>query len=213
MKNISNNCWLFDLDNTIHDASEYVFPSLGIAMSKYISKRLNITLRESNRLRDLYWKKYGATVIGLNKNHCIDPIDFLNDTHKLPLLESKIKTSKALKYFLKKLNGKKYIFSNSPKKYCLRVLKALNITYFFDGIMTLEVTKYNPKPSKIGFLKIFKEKKISNRRCIMIDDDINNLLTAKKLGLKTILINKEKKRFDYIDFVVKDVLDISRIFV
>ena len=110
-----------------------------------------------------------------------------------------------------RLNGKKFIFSNSPRDYCLRVLNSLKVKNFFDGYMTMELTKYNPKPSKVGFLKLIKEKKLSSKSCIMVDDDRANLFAAKQLRLKTILVSKDRKKLGYVDYVVKSVPEIVRL--
>ena len=34
--------WLFDLDNTLHDASSAIFPSINQAMTSYVARHLNL---------------------------------------------------------------------------------------------------------------------------------------------------------------------------
>ncbi|HLO94621.1 MAG TPA: HAD family hydrolase, partial [Burkholderiaceae bacterium] len=46
--------WLFDLDNTLHNASDRVFAALNVAMTRYIEQHLAVDSAEANRLRRLY---------------------------------------------------------------------------------------------------------------------------------------------------------------
>ncbi len=43
--------WLFDLDNTLHNASQAAFAGISQAMSVYIQRELQITREQSDALR------------------------------------------------------------------------------------------------------------------------------------------------------------------
>jgi len=75
--------WIFDLDNTLHDAQSKIFPLVNTKMNEYISSYLDISLEDASSLRESYWERYGATLKGLIKHHNINPIDFLSVTHNL----------------------------------------------------------------------------------------------------------------------------------
>ena len=65
--------WLFDLDNTLHNASAHIFPQIHVSMMAYICRHLNVDEAEATRLRQTYWKRYGATLLGMMRHHGTDP--------------------------------------------------------------------------------------------------------------------------------------------
>jgi len=66
--------WIFDLDNTLHNAMVHVFPRINRAMTEYIQQHLEINEADANALRRHYWQRYGATLLGLIRHR----------THALP---------------------------------------------------------------------------------------------------------------------------------
>ena len=64
---------LFDLDNTLHNAMVHVFPRINRAMTQYVQTHLNLDEADANALRLTYWKRYGATLLGLIRHHHTDP--------------------------------------------------------------------------------------------------------------------------------------------
>src|SRR5690606_21218689 len=69
--------WLFDLDNTLHDCSKGIFGAIDSAMAQAVATTLNIDMDAANVLRKTYWKRYGATVIGMARHHNVDANAFL----------------------------------------------------------------------------------------------------------------------------------------
>ena len=72
--------WIFDLDNTLHDAGPHIFPHLNRAMTVYLEVHLGLGRDEANALRMRYWRRYGATLPGLIRHHDVDPQHFLQET-------------------------------------------------------------------------------------------------------------------------------------
>ena len=73
--------WLFDLDDTLHDASFAIFDAIDRRMTDYVERALGVERAEANRLRLLYWRRYGATLLGLVRHHGVDAGHFLRETH------------------------------------------------------------------------------------------------------------------------------------
>ena len=71
--------WLFDLDDTLHDASTASFPALHVAMGAYIETHLGLAGADASALRHRYWKRYGATLLGLVRHHAVDAAHFLEE--------------------------------------------------------------------------------------------------------------------------------------
>src|SRR5882724_11082467 len=76
--------WIFDLDNTLHDARPHIFPHINRSMTEYVAGLLDLGERDADALRDIYWKRYGATLTGLIRHHRVDPGHFLRETHHFP---------------------------------------------------------------------------------------------------------------------------------
>ncbi|MSQ81193.1 MAG: pyrimidine 5'-nucleotidase [Candidatus Methylopumilus sp.] len=190
--------WIFDLDDTLHDASSKIFPRINQSMTAYVSHKLNISLADAHHLRNEYWKVYGATLKGLIQNHGVNPQEFLLNTHDAEELSKFVKQSHALKNILKKLIGKKIIFTNAPLHYAIAIIKALNIQKYSSDIYSIESTDYNPKPSHYAFRKILKKLKKRPNQCVMVEDDLANLKTAHKIGMKTILVSKQNKKTAFV---------------
>ena len=85
--------WLFDLDNTLHDASGAAFGEMHLAIGEYVVRHLGITVAEADALRQRYWQRYGATMLGLVRHHGIRAAHFLEETHRMPGLEARLRGS------------------------------------------------------------------------------------------------------------------------
>ena len=48
MKPSPRTIWLFDLDNTVHNASHHVFGALNVAMTDYIVRHLGVDAEAAN---------------------------------------------------------------------------------------------------------------------------------------------------------------------
>ena len=95
--------WLFDLDNTLHNASPHIFPHINRAMTAYICEHMQMAETEASLLRQAYWKRYGATLLGLMRDFGTDPNHFLHHTHQIPDLERQVIAERGLKAMLHRL--------------------------------------------------------------------------------------------------------------
>ena len=69
--------WLFDLDNTLHDASHSAFAHINDAMMSHIVEHLDLSGDEASRLRTHDWHSYGTTLLGLIKHPGVQAGQFL----------------------------------------------------------------------------------------------------------------------------------------
>ena len=49
--------WIFDLDNTLHDANVHIFPHLNHSMTAYLQRYLGLDRDGANALRVQYWRR------------------------------------------------------------------------------------------------------------------------------------------------------------
>ena len=202
--------WLFDLDNTLHNASAHIFPQLHRSMVDYMCRFLNVNAAEATRLRELYWSRYGATLLGLMRHHNTDPRHFLHHTHQFPDLRRLVVTERGLKAMLQSLPGRKIIFSNAPLIYTEAVLAISGIRRYFDAVYSVERLRFQPKPALGGFLRVLRDEGLNARSCVMVEDTLPNLKTAKRLGMKTVWVSTCTRRPPCVDVKVRSVLDLPQ---
>lgn len=197
--------WLFDLDNTLHRADSHVFPHLNQSMTRYIADLLQIDLHAAGEVRQRYWRRYGATLLGLIRNHAVDPHHFLRETHRFPDLPAMVVREPLLRSVLRRLPGKKFVFSNAPEQYAGAVLRLLRVRDLFDDIFCIERTRFAPKPSPKGFMRLLRQHRLAPHRCIMVEDTLTNLRTAKRLGMRTVWVDRSARAPRYVDINVKHI--------
>lgn len=202
--------WLFDLDNTLHNATPHIFPHINRAMTAYIREHLGVDEAEATRLRQGYWQRYGATLLGLMRHHDTDPRHFLWHTHQFPDLAHMLVFERGLKAMLRRLPGRKIVFSNAPLHYTEAVLELTGIASCFDAIYSVERVRFQPKPAIGGFRHLLRAERLEPRRCIMVEDTLPNLETAKRLGMKTVWVSASTRQPPCVDVRLGSVLDLPR---
>jgi putative hydrolase of the HAD superfamily len=202
--------WIFDLDNTLHDALPHLFPHINRAMTRYVMEQLALDEPRADDLRMRYWRRYGATLLGLVRHHGVDARHFLWHTHQIPGLSGMLVFERGLRDMLRRLPGRKLVFSNAPRHYTEEVLKALRIRDLFARIYTVEHTRLRPKPAAFGFLRILREQGVDARSCVMVEDSLANLRTAKRLGMSTVWVSAARKAPPFVDAKIASVLQLRR---
>jgi putative hydrolase of the HAD superfamily len=202
--------WIFDLDNTLHNATPHIFPHINRSMTAYLQQHLQLDEVAANSLRIDYWQRYGATLTGMMRHHGTDPDHFLQQTHQFTNLDKMVLRKPRLSHVLKALPGKKIVFSNAPQRYAHAVLKLLRIDGLFDDVMAIEHVSYRPKPDSFGFLKLLRKHHVKAAQCVMVEDSLDNLRTAKKLGMRTVWVNAGQQNEACVDVKVRDVMQLPK---
>jgi len=203
--------WIFDLDNTLHDASPHIFPHINRSMTAYLREHLHLQESEASALRVHYWKTYGATLLGLMRHHGTDPQHFLRQTHQFPDLERMVVAEGGLRHALRRLPGRKVLFSNAPQHYAEAVLDLLHVADLFDACYSVEQTRYQPKPSAGGFRLLLAREQLAPRRTVLVEDSLANLRTARRLGMKTVWVTRDSRSPGWLDAKLASVLSLPRI--
>jgi putative hydrolase of the HAD superfamily len=195
----SPRLWIFDLDNTLHNASPHIFPHINRAMTEYIERHLALDNAAATRLRQGYWDRYGATLQGLVRHHAVDPHHFLRETHQFADLQRMLIVERGLFATLKRLSGRKVIFSNAPAHYTRAVLAGTGIAQLFDAVYTIESVRFQPKPGIAGFLRVLHAERQKAEHAVMVEDSLPNLRAAKQLGMGTIWLSRSTRQPAYVD--------------
>jgi putative hydrolase of the HAD superfamily len=203
--------WIFDLDNTLHNATPHIFPHINRSMTAYLQQYLKLDERAANELRVEYWQRYGATLSGMMLHHDTDPGHFLWHTHQFPELPQMVLHEPLLRHVLQRLPGRKLVFSNAPKHYAEAVLKLLGIEHLFDDLFAIEHTRYQPKPKIAGFMRLLRKHRLQPAQCVMVEDSAENLQAAKSLGMGTVWVNATQRAPAYVDVKIRTVLELPKV--
>ena len=191
--------WLFDLDNTLHNASHAIFPAISHNMNAYMANLLGDGTTPAdaeivNAVRQQYWQRYGATLLGLVKHHGVRADDFLREAHRFGDLPSMIRAERGLSRLFKRLPGRKILFTNAPRKYSQQVMRHLGLHRHFAQHIPIEEMRVHghlqPKPSSRFLRKLLARQGLQARQCILVEDSLENLRAAKKLGIRTVLVTQ-----------------------
>ncbi len=181
---------IFDLDNTLYPASAGVWELVRQRIDLFMTQKLHYPLADVQNAREQLYRDYGTTLRGLQNTHQFDPIDYLNFVHAVPL-HKYIQPDPVLKKKLKDLPYRKVIFTNADHWHTQRVLDQLDISQEIDEIVDILDVQPYCKPEEMAFQKAFDKLNIPDpRQCIMFEDSQKNLITAQKLGMKTVFINE-----------------------
>jgi putative hydrolase of the HAD superfamily len=186
--------WLFDLDNTLHDASHASFPQMHGAIGDYVVEHVGVTVDEANALRQKYWTRYGATLLGLVRHHGVRAAHFLEQTHRMPGMEGRLRMSWHDRAALARLPGRKVVFTNAPRDYALRVLRTLGLGRFFEAVITIEdMTMFGalrPKPDARMLRRILARLRVPASRCVLVEDTLVNLKAARSVGMRGVWMQR-----------------------
>ncbi len=206
----SRNVWIFDLDNTLHNATPHIFPHINRSMREYIERHLGVDEAEATRIRQDYWTRYGATLLGLMRHHDTDPRHFLRETHQFPDLERMVAFEKPVIHMLQRLPGRKIIFSNAPRDYIDAVLNITGLGACFAAVYAVENVNFQPKPMLAGFRTLLHAERIKPGQCIMVEDSLPNLVSAKKLGMKTVWVSAGYRQSPCVDVKISNILQLAK---
>jgi putative hydrolase of the HAD superfamily len=186
--------WLFDLDDTLHDASRASMRELHVSMGQYIEQHLRLTKAESDALRRQYWLRYGATLLGLIRHHGVKAAHFLHHTHELPGLEQRVRGHLGDLVALAALPGRKFILTNAPAAYAARVLRTLGVERLFDDVLAIEdmhmFGRLRPKPDARMLRWVATRLGVRPSRCALVEDTLVHQKAARRVGMRTVWMQR-----------------------
>ena len=183
--------FFFDLDDTLHDASHAIFRQIDTRMTDYVERHLQVDRDEANRLRTLYWHRYGATLLGLVRHHAIDAAHFLRETHDFDVA-ALVRAERGLTRLFARLPGRKVLLTNAPLKYASAVLRALAVHRHFRARYSIEKMRlhgtFRPKPSRLMLRAMLARERVRAADAVLVEDSATNVKAARALGFRTVLM-------------------------
>lgn len=186
--------WLIDLDNTLQDAQWRLMPFIHQNMASALSQAMSCSEEAAAALRTRYWRRYGATLLGLLEHHPeICAQTFLHRSHPTPQdIAGLTRGPSGLRHFIRRLPGEKWLLTNSPRAYalaCLRALAPLGLHREFDRLISVEDMRLHgtirPKPDSLLWHRLHREARRRGSEVWLVDDCSMNLRAAHRQGIKT----------------------------
>ncbi|CAH0441169.1 pyrimidine 5'-nucleotidase [Ralstonia pseudosolanacearum] len=190
--------WLFDLDNTLHHASHAIFPQINRLMTAYVARVLGTDEATASRVRVDYWRRYGATILGMVRHHGVDPDDFLAQAHRFDDLRAMVRAERGLAQLLRALPGRKILLTNAPAAYAREVLRHIGLRRAFAREIAVEHMwvhrRLRPKPDPLMLRRLLARERIAPSRAILVEDTLSHLKRYRRLGLSTVWVTGYLRR-------------------
>jgi putative hydrolase of the HAD superfamily len=178
----------FDLDDTLYPNTNGLWGAIRERMDDYLRERLGVPPEQVLSLRRRYFETYGTTLRGLQHHHQVDPHDFLDYVHDLPL-EQYLTPDPELHSLVEGLPQRKWVLTNADIHHARRVLAILGLADCFAGIIDIHALEYTCKPEPEAYRKAMSlAGETVPGRCLLCDDSPRNLAPARALGFTTVLV-------------------------
>lgn len=208
--------WFLDLDDTLHDASAAILPTIDARMTDYVVRELRLDRAAADRLRHGYWQRYGATLLGLIRHHAVDPHHFLHHAHDFDVA-TLVAGERGLAGLLRGLPGRKILLTNAPARYAQAVITALRIDRHLGRRYAIERMRvhgqWRPKPSRAMLRVVRARERVGAATAVLVDDNLANLRAARAVGFATVWMAGGRRpgaRPAYVDLRVRSLRDLAR---
>ena len=180
---------IFDLDNTLYSRKRDLFSLIDQRINLYMSDIIGIPQEEVDGLRRRYWRDYGVTLGGLIRHHGVDPEDYLGYVHDVDIQE-RLGDDPELRDALACSPLRKVVFTNASTDYALRVLRCLGVDNCFEEIFDIRIASFLPKPFPEPYHRVLDRLGVEGKGCVMVEDTLENVRTAKDLGMATVWVGE-----------------------
>jgi putative hydrolase of the HAD superfamily len=185
-------CAFFDLDNTLYPKSCGLMQAIGHRINLYMIERLGVNREEVSVIRDGFLKAFGTTLNALRRYYSVDPDEYLDFVHDIPL-DRHLQYNSDLVRMMESLKMRKIIFTNADAKHARRVLARLGVLNCFESIIDIHMLEFVNKPYRRAYLKALDFAGARPEECVLIDDMPVNIAPARELGMTTILAGSSLK--------------------
>lgn len=201
---------LFDLDDTLYPSGNGVWRAISDRISAYMERRIGLTPTETRTLRARYARSFGTTLAGLMADYDVEPENYLAFVHDVPL-ERYIKPDPELRSMLTALPQTKAVFTNASRAHAERSLGILGVEDLIDQIIAIEALDLVNKPELGAYTRALGHLgRPEPESCLLVDDRAVNLVPASRLGMTTVLVDRDGYAGDGVDYAIPQIHDLTR---
>lgn len=204
------NTIFFDLDSTLYPEANGLWKAIRNRIDLYLNEIMGFSPKDIPVIRHQFFVEHGTTLRGLQIHYQVNTLDYLNFVHDVPL-NSFLEPDPVLRGMLKSIPHRLWVFTNSDAAHANRVMDILGIRDCFEDM--IDVLRMSPlcKPNDEAYqLALELAGETDPKACVMLDDSINNLVPAKKMGFFTVLVG-ESEKVPSANRSLVDIHDLPRI--
>jgi len=203
-------CLVFDLDDTIYSRHAGVMQAIGERITLYLERFLNLSTEEALALRQRYVQEHGTTLRGLQLIHHIDPDEYMEFVHDVPV-EELVGYDPRLDAALAEIDAPKVIFTNASWEHAERVLAARRIRRHFTRIIDIRDMDWVCKPEPSVYPRLLAMLDTPAERCMLIEDNVRNLRPAAQIGMLTVLVDAPPEN-GVVHFKIDEIWQIGALY-
>ena len=192
---LDGTLYVFDNSNSVNFTSSKFYETIKNNAYRFLQKRLNTDLEGAKETYETIKRDFdGEVSLGLEERFGIDrykwfeatwnldPKDFIKQENRRTLVDS--------------LGAEVSILTAAPRVWASRALDYLGLSEYQGMLFTCEPNLRKPNP--IAFKQICDKVGIPPERTISIGDQVaSDILPAKSLGMRTILVRAQSSEADY----------------
>jgi len=198
---------ILDLDETLYPRSAGLMAEIGRRIPLYMIERMGFAPDEAERLRRLYFIKYGTSLRGLQIENGVDAKDYLRFVHDVPV-EEYLAPNPALDAMLSRIRLDKVIFTNADVIHARRVMDRLGVTHHFSQVIDIHTVDYHCKPDPEAYRRVLDILGVAGAACVMVEDAARNLKPARKLfGMTTVIVDGQMA--EGVDYAIGDLMQLE----
>jgi putative hydrolase of the HAD superfamily len=199
---------VFDLDETLYPSSCGLMTAVANRIHTYFENVTGLIGQEALVLRKQYLATYGTTLRGLQLHYPVEVEDYLAFVHQIPAHQF-VQPATAVDALLSRLPQQKIIFTNGTREHAANVLQAMGIDHHFTAVLDIRDFNYEPKPADTAYKVLLRHLNHDPRAAIYLDDRLDNLIAAAKLGLTTVLVRENGAQSDEVDYCICDLMEVE----
>lgn len=190
--------WL-DIDNTLYTSNARISELMTEKIHSYFVNDLGLDEDEAATLHRGYYTKYGLALRGLIRHHGVDGLDFDEKCDQSLPLEDLLKNDPATRKLLEDIDRSKtrvWALTNAYSTHASRVLRILNVHDLIDGTVYCDYAspEFVCKPEPEYYQQALQVAQVTDpTKCLFVDDNLQNVQAAKKLGWGSCVYFREKK--------------------
>lgn len=200
---------LFDLDNTLYDASLGLQDAGDERITDWIVDHLGLPRREADELRRRTWREYGTTARGLEIEYGVQPARLYHETISQLEPGQYLQPWPELAQMLDSLTADCHVFTNATAVYARRVLTALGVADRFGHIFDIEHNGWVCKPHRVIYENVLQVLGLPAAVVALVEDNPRNLVPAADLGMLTVLVDGTEEDAP-ADLRLQSLLDLKQ---
>lgn len=183
---------LFDLDNTLYDASAGLQRVVDERITQWIMDNLGLPFAEADDLRVRTWRQYGTTAKGLEAEYGLPPKPLYDWAVSQVEPAGYLEPSPELSGMLDRFAAELHVFTNATEVYARKVLQTLGISRHFQRVFDIEYNGWQCKPQEAIYEHIVQTLALPPEQIALVEDNPRNLEPAIKLGMLTVLLDNDE---------------------